>query len=99
MPTKSFSFSNDVQVEDVCQRFAAVGVLAMYGGGVKSKGHGFWMYEADAIAIDRIVAARWFTHLDDVGASILVSPARSGNPHFWMFDDASSLLLTLEDRP
>lgn len=33
------------KVKDLVSSFKAVGVQALYGGGAKDKGHGFWLYD------------------------------------------------------
>jgi len=33
------------KVETLVSSFKAVGVQALYGGGAKDKGHGFWLYD------------------------------------------------------
>lgn len=74
-------------------RLAGHGILAIYGGGsgLLQKGHGFWLYRAGPEALARYKATNGWTHLDDVTV-ITNDGVRSGNPYFWMFDDAVKLL-------
>ena len=56
----------------IMPRFAAQGVTALYGGGRKSKGHGFWLQRN--------------------GVTVKNDGAASGNPSFWMYEEALALL-------
>jgi hypothetical protein len=50
------------------------GYEAMYGGGRKSKGHGFWIKNLAT------------------GQTLENDGVKSGNPYFFMFDDAKKLI-------
>ena len=75
--------------------FAALGTIAMYGGGKNSKGHGFWIYEANNI-VATLAATDFRTFLENGGLKgykcIENDGKASGNPSFWMYDDALELL-------
>lgn len=63
------------------------GFFIMYGG---KKGHGFWMYRAtNEWAKKEIAAGRGINLVGKAGLeNIQNNGSRSGNPHFWMFDEA-----------
>ena len=82
-------------LQDRAQR---LGIYALYGGGIDSKGHGFWMYYAPEAFFERNAATRGWTHMDDVSPSIRNDGRHSGNPHFWMYRDADRLLSSFEGR-
>lgn len=75
--------------------FAAVGKLAMYGGGKKSKGHGFWIYESSIVtAVQAATDFRAFLEAGGLqGMKCIENDGKaSGNSAFWMYDDALELL-------
>lgn len=65
---------------------AARGIIALYGGGSRSKGHGFWLYRVTREAADLFLAADIVT---DDAAIIKNDGKASGNPSFHMFADAA----------
>ena len=81
--------------QEVHDAFIKKGHIAIYGGGTKSKGHGFWIYPAPAEAIQRYKETRGWTHMDDFLPAIQNDGKLSGNPFFWMMPEARKLLASL----
>lgn len=98
-----------ITVDEAIDRLADCGIVAMYGGGDESKGHGFWLRQTNPEDAKRRAAwwrqARSMTNEQytaerrhwDEGAPLVNDGEKSGNPHFWMFEDA--LALTAEPTP
>lgn len=70
-------------VKELQGHLASKGILAIYGG---RKGHGFWLYPTSPEAISRYRLAHGYT--DDMGPALRNDGKKSGNPGFWMFEDA-----------
>ena len=79
------------EAAELTPRLEAAGYLAVYGGGSRSKGHGFWLYNAPPETIKIWHDTRGWTSLEDL-AAIRNDGKRSGNPLFTMFEDAVKLL-------
>jgi hypothetical protein len=68
--------------EQVAERFKAQGIIAIYGGGAKAKGHGFWLVCDGPL---------------ETGTGALANDgANTGNPYFWTMADAERLLAQIE---
>lgn len=72
-------------------QLAKVGILAVYGGGSRSKGFGFWLYRASPETIARFRATGGWTSLEDTTV-IRNDGKNSGNPFFTMFADAAKMV-------
>ena len=79
------------EVAELTPRLEAAGILAVYGGGSRSKGHGFWLYTASAETIKRWGAFHGWSSLKN--ATVIRNDGKkSGNPLFTMFEDAVKLI-------
>lgn len=72
------------------EALVARNILAVYGGGRASKGHGFWLYDATP----EIVSA-WMqgdvSAIDRAGDCIRKDRPQSGNEYFWMASEIRAL--------
>jgi len=79
---------------ELAKRLAEKGIYAMYGG---RKGHGFWLYRVGVEMAKQFLGAFDPEKFWDLADSFEQTPIiqndgkRSGNPNFWMFDDALKL--------
>lgn len=94
-------------VNEAIDRLADCGIVAMYGGGDESKGHGFWLRQTNPEDAKR--RAAWWRQAGSMtneqylaerrhweeGTPLVNDGEKSGNPHFWMFDDALALTATI----
>lgn len=94
-------------VNEAIDRLADCGIVAMYGGGDESKGHGFWLRQTNPEDAKR--RAAWWRSAGSMtneqytaerrhweeGTPLVNDGEKSGNPHFWMFDDALALTATI----
>ena len=62
------------EVAELTPRLEAAGILAVYGGGTRSKGHGFWLYTASLETITRWHDTRGWTSLQDAMILVRHSP-------------------------
>ena len=79
------------EAEHLMEKLAASGILAIYGGGSRGKGHGFWLYQATPEYIARYRADD-YTDLVELPPVIQNDGKASGNPAFTMFEDAEKLV-------
>lgn len=79
-----------LEADQAIERFAAVEVLALWGGGSRSKGHGFWLYRAAPAAIAEYNERKGFCEIP--GKSLANNGKTSGNEWFWLMKDALVLL-------
>ena len=79
---------------ELAKRLAEKGIFAMYGG---RKGHGFWLYRVGMEMAKQLLEAFDPEKFWDLSDSFEQTPIikndgkKSGNPCFWMFDDALKL--------
>jgi hypothetical protein len=79
---------------ELARRLAEKGIFAMYGG---RKGYGFWLYRVGVEMAKQLLEAFDPEKFWDLADSIEGTPIikndgkKSGNPCFWMFDDALKL--------
>jgi hypothetical protein len=79
---------------ELAKRLAEKGIYAMYGG---RKGHGFWLYRVGVEMAKELLEAFDPEKFWDLADSFEQTPIikndgkKSGNPCFWMFDDALKL--------
>ena len=79
------------EAAELTPRLEAMGILAVYGGGSRSKGHGYWLYTARPETIKRWHDTRGWTSLEN--ATVIRNDGKkSGNPLFTMFEDAVKLI-------
>ena len=82
---------------ELAKRLAEKGIFAIYGG---RKGHGFWLYRVGMELAKRLLEAFDPEKFWDLADSFEQTPIikndgkKSGNPCFWMFDDALKLAET-----
>ncbi len=82
---------------ELAKRLAEKGIYAMYGG---RKGHGFWLYRVGVEMAKELLEAFDPEKFWDLADSFEQTPIikndgkKSGNPCFWMFDDALKLAET-----
>ncbi len=82
---------------ELAKRLAEKGIFAMYGG---KKGHGFWLYRVGVEMAKQLLEAFDPEKFWDLADSFEQTPIikndgkKSGNPCFWMFDDALKLAET-----
>jgi hypothetical protein len=90
------------EAESAIERFAQVGILALWGGGSLNerdqfrKGHGFWLYRTTPEAITQYNGKHG--HCEIPGESIQNDDNASGNPYFWLMKDALELLRIEETK-
>ena len=83
-----------LDAQKLALRLAEQGIYAMYGG---CKGHGFWLYRVGVEMAKTLVNQFDPEKFWDLADSFEQTPIikndgkRSGNPCFWMFDDALKL--------
>jgi hypothetical protein len=77
-------------------KLAGRGILAMYGGGNKSNGHGFWLYATTPEKARATIAADFYCAIP--GKCLENDGRGSGNPSFWMFKEAAALAKRAETR-
>lgn len=80
---------------EVHEKFLDKNHIALYGGGPKSKGHGFWINPASPEIVKRYRETAGWLDLSDCAPALQNDGKRSGNPYFWMFSDAVALLNSL----
>ena len=79
---------------ELAKRMAEKGIFAMYGG---RKGHGFWLYRVGVEMAKQLLEAFDPEKFWDLADSFEQTPIikndgkKSGNPCFWIFDDALKL--------
>jgi len=82
------------EANELALRLAEHGIYAMYGG---KKGHGFWLYRVGVENAKRLVEyfdPKMFWDIADAfeETPVIKNDGRnSGNPFFWMFNDAMKL--------
>ena len=78
----------------LAKRLAEKGIYAMYGG---RKGHGFWLYRVGVEMAKQLLEAfdpeKFWGLADSIEETPIIrnNGEKSGNPCFWMFDDALKL--------
>ncbi len=83
----------ELDAQKLALRLAEQGIYAMYGG---CKGHGFWLYRVGVEMAKTLVnqfdpESSGSAYLFEQTPIIKNDGKRSGNPCFWMFDDALKL--------
>ena len=79
------------EAAELTPQLETAGILAVYGGGSRSKGHGFWLYTASPETIKRFSDTRGWSSLE--AATVIRNDGKkSGNPLFTMFEDAEKLV-------
>jgi hypothetical protein len=83
---------NDTEVKEVARTLAYMGIVALYGG---SKGHGYWLTKLQYSYLALAFFNNPRDNLGFTGESLTNDGKKSGNPHFWTFEDAQALALAL----
>lgn len=81
--------STPKRVTELQSKLAEKGIVAVYGGGAKSKGHGFWLYQATPKGARMVLDLGFYC--DIPGKTLENDGKKSGNPCFWMYADAKKL--------
>ena len=82
--------STSNRVLTLINKLADKGIVAVYGGGAKSKGHGFWMYQSTPEQARKVIEKGFYC--DIPGKTLENDGQKSGNPYFWMYEDAKGLI-------
>lgn len=91
---KKSAVDKEREAGDLALRLAEHGIYAMYGG---RKGHGFWLYRVGVENAKRLIEnfdPEIFWGIADAfeETPVIKNDGRnSGNPFFWMFNDAMKL--------
>jgi len=78
---------NDPKILDARRALAAAGIASIYGG---CKGHGFWLMKSTTEQAQRFIMES--LSLSGITGEVMLNDgARSGNPYFFIFEDAEEI--------